>query len=105
MNEVEIIELDGKNWQSILDFYDALRTVLGSPDWHGAGIDAMIDSMIWGEINEVEPPYTVRLVNTRQLPKEIRDEIELLKQELETARLDHRDREGRDVQANFEIAS
>ena len=102
---MRLIELDGKNWQSVLDFYDALLTALGSPDWHGASIDAMINSMIWGEINEVEPPYTIRLVNTRRLPKEIRDEIELLKQELEKARLDHRDREGHDVQANFEIAS
>ena len=57
------IRLNAENWKTVLDFYDALLAALGAPDWHGASIDAMIDSMIWGGINDVDPPYTVQIQN------------------------------------------
>ena len=102
---MRVIELNGENWRTILDFANALLRSLGAPDRHGASIDAMIDSMIWGEINDVKPPYAVRLVNTAGLPKEVREYLETLRGALMDARLDRRSREGHDVEVNFEIAS
>jgi RNAse (barnase) inhibitor barstar len=55
------IELDGGSWTTALDFYTALLGALGAPKGHGRNINALIDSMIWGGMNAVEPPYTIRI--------------------------------------------
>lgn len=102
---MRLVELDGRDWRTILDFANALLPALGAPGGHGASVDAMIDSMIWGEINDIEPPYTVRLINTAGLPKEIRQYLETLREALAEARLDRRNREGHDIEVNFQIAS
>ena len=47
------IELDAKSWMKILDFYQDLLKALGAPEWHGRNLNALIDSMIWGGINEL----------------------------------------------------
>ena len=67
--------LDASNWKSILDFYYELLPALGAPIWHGWGINALIDSMIYGDINKIVPPYAVQIVNTKSLPKDLVDEI------------------------------
>lgn len=51
-----IVDLDASAWKTPNDIYAALFKALGSPDWHGDSPDALIDSMIWGGINELEPP-------------------------------------------------
>jgi len=53
------IELDATGWMSADDFYHALLTALGAPDWHGRNIDALWDSVVTGGINEVEPPFAI----------------------------------------------
>jgi RNAse (barnase) inhibitor barstar len=79
---MQLLELDAKNWKSVRDYVDALRAVLGSPEWHGNSVDAFIDSMVCGDINKVEPPYTIRIKNTKSLPADILDEINYLKNAL-----------------------
>ncbi len=56
---MKIIELDANGWLTALDFYDALLAALGAPHWHGRSIDALIDSIIYGNINPVEAPYRI----------------------------------------------
>jgi hypothetical protein len=101
--EMRIIDLDASNCVTILDFVDALCAVLGSPEWHGRSIDAFIDSMIWGGIDSVNPPYTVRVSGTEKISKDVRDEIELLRRCLAEAREEFRARKGHDVDVNFEV--
>ena len=55
---MRIIEIDGSDWQSVKDFLTALRAAIGAPDWHGSNVNAFIDSMIWGGINQIEPHLT-----------------------------------------------
>ena len=57
------IELDGSAWLTANDFYSALLVEIGAPDWHGRSIAALIDSMIIGDINAVEAPYSVVVRN------------------------------------------
>ncbi|WP_374651829.1 barstar family protein [Rhizorhabdus sp.] len=57
-----LIQLDASEWLTPRDFYRALLAELGAPEWHGWSIDALIDSMIFGGINSVVPPY--RLIVT-----------------------------------------
>ncbi len=79
---MRIIELDAHNWNSVNDYLDALRTALGSPEGHGSSIDAFLDSMIYGGMNRLNPPYTIQLRNTKGLPRDVLDQIQLLKQSL-----------------------
>jgi RNAse (barnase) inhibitor barstar len=98
---MKIIRLDASGWTNVMDFYNALRSALGSPEWHSASIDAMLDSMIWGGINAVEPPYKVVISGTANLPNDVRDEIELLTKCLAEHRIEHQTRKGKDVEVTL----
>jgi hypothetical protein len=100
---MRIIELGAGQWAGPLDFYNALLAAIGAPDWHGHSVDALIDSMIWGGINAVEPPYTVKVRNVSCLPKDVIDEIELIKHELAEARAELNSRKGHDIEVQLEI--
>ena len=69
------IELDAREWRTDLDFYEALLAALGAPRWHGRNINALIDSMIYGGINEIDPPYKIVISGTRGIPSGVADEI------------------------------
>jgi hypothetical protein len=100
---MRIIELDATQWKTIIDFYDALLAAVGAPKWHGKSPDALIDSMIWGGINAVEPPYIVKISGAATLPKDVHDRIELIKNVLAEGRMDYRSRRGGDVEVAIEI--
>ncbi len=69
--------LDASDWQTRSDFYDALRIVLGVPDWHGSSIDAFVDTMIYGDFNDLKPPYTLIIGGWKQAPLVVQHEIRL----------------------------
>jgi hypothetical protein len=102
---MRIIELDATKWKTIIDFYDALLESVGAPEWHGQSLDALVDSMIWGGINRVEPPYTVRISGMATLPKDVRDEVEIAKQAIVKGRADYRVRRDGDMQVAIETDS
>jgi hypothetical protein len=54
-------------------------------------------------MNTVEPPYTIRILGMKTLPKETREEIESMKRGLDDARMEFRTLHGRDVEIVFEI--
>ena len=58
---VRIIPLDAHGWRARSDFYDALLSALGAPERHGDSVDALIDSIIVGDMNDVEPPFRVEV--------------------------------------------
>src|SRR5258706_674096 len=72
------IELDASGWETPVDFLKALQVALGSCEGHGHSPDAFVDSMVWGGMNDVEPPYVVRVVNTARIPTEVREYISLM---------------------------
>ena len=94
---MRVIELDAREWTTVLDFYNALLTALGAPEWHGRNANALMDSMIWGGINSTNAPYTVRIVGATKLPPEIRDEIDLIAKALVISRAEYQRRRGADV--------
>ncbi len=59
------IDLDATTWASILDFYCAIQDGIGAPEGTSGSIDGLIDSMVWGGMNAVDPPYVVRIHNLR----------------------------------------
>ena len=73
------IDLDARKWASPLDFYKALRVVLGVPDWHGHSPDAFLDSMIFhDEINTLRSPYTLKINGLDQAPKVVQEAVRTL---------------------------
>ncbi|HRJ65512.1 MAG TPA: barstar family protein [Alphaproteobacteria bacterium] len=73
------IEIDAQDWKTLEDYASALRAALRSPAWHGSSIDAFIDSMVYGDINEINSPYKIIVKNTKNLPTWILEELEYLK--------------------------
>ena len=98
------IELDARNWRTVLDFYDALLAEIGAPAWHGRSIDALIDSMVWGGVNSLAPPYRVLVLGVESIPREIRSEVELASRALNEAGLERQRRQGQEADVTFEIS-
>lgn len=98
------IELDAAKWKTVLDFYRALLASIGAPEWHGKSTNALIDSMIWGGINAVEPPYTVQISGLSAAPQEIRDEVELVSDMLVEHRIYRKRHDRGDVEVSIVIA-
>ena len=94
---MRIIELEATSWKTPADFLSALKVALGSPEWHGSNLDAFLDSMIWGGINPIEPPYLVRIVGVANAPGAVIDTIRQLAEAVQKAREEHIARTGTDV--------
>jgi hypothetical protein len=99
------IELDATKWKTVFDFYHALLASIGAPARHGESPDALVDSMIWGGINAVEPPYTVRISGLSATPKEVHDHVELVRGMLVEGRIYRKRHNGDDVEVSVVIAS
>jgi ribonuclease inhibitor len=62
--------LDGSNWQTRDDVYDAFFAAVRAPEWHGRNFNALRDSIGTGQINDVEVPYRVVIRNFDQVSGE-----------------------------------
>jgi hypothetical protein len=99
---VRTIELDAANWKTVLDFYRAVLTAVGAPKWHGESPDALIDSMIWGGINAIDPPYTIKISGVRSAPKGVYEHIDLVKRAFADARTEYCRRHNADIDLSIE---
>lgn len=98
------IELDATKWKTVLDFYKALLAAIGAPAWHGISPDALVDSMVWGGINAVDPPYIVRISGLSAVPQELRDEVQLASNLLVEGRIYRKRYRGDDVDVSIVTA-
>lgn len=101
---MRIIELDSGGWTTPRDFLDGVRRAIGASDGHGLDVDAIVDSMVRGGINSVQPPYTIRVVGTAKADPKIKAEIETLAKALKDARLWRHNHRHDDVEVAIEIA-
>jgi RNAse (barnase) inhibitor barstar len=99
---MKLVELNAGSWATIDDFLDAILTALGAPDWHGRNLDALLDSAIPGQINAVEPPYTVRIAGAAGLPADVREYVATLASDVAKRRQEHLARTGEDFQVFYE---
>jgi RNAse (barnase) inhibitor barstar len=67
----EII-LDGANWKTRDDFYNAFFKAVGAPSWHGRNFNALRDSIVTGQINEIELPYVIHVSGLDRMPMEVK---------------------------------
>lgn len=63
VHRVKTIVLDAYGWRGAEDFYDAFFGAVGAPLWHGKNFNALSDSIVTGQINTLEVPYTLAIRN------------------------------------------
>jgi hypothetical protein len=100
-----IIELDAADWKHFADFHKAFCVALGAPNWHGTSINAYLDSILWGDINKIDPPYILQVKNSKNIPHDIREFIEILQQAIMDHRAESKMQRGYDVEAKLEFTS
>ncbi len=102
---MRLIEINAGGWKDVHDCIRALLQAIGSPRGHGSSIDAFIDSMVWGGITQeqIEPPYTIRITNTKNAPKDALEFIRELKDGIAESRKEHQVNEGEDVEVSIEM--
>jgi ferredoxin len=98
---MRLIELDGGEWKAPVDFLRSLAAAIGSPEWHGMSPDAFVDSMIWGGINSVQPPYTVQINNITDAPSEVVEFVSLMARVIEEARQERFRQRGDNIEINI----
>ena len=100
---MQIIELDAARWQTALEFYEDMLSALDAPFWHGRNLNALYDSIVWGGINGVEPPYTVRIHNISQAGEDAKEELDMFLQHLPEQEAEHVRLEGEPSGVIFDI--
>ena len=102
-SQKRIIEMDASQWKWRTDLYDTILPLLGAPDWHGRNMNALTESIVWGEINTVEPPYTLRIRGTANVPPDVAEELSWLEEDVANAREEFQERRGHDVDMDVEL--
>ena len=98
-----IIVLDASGWAMPNDFYEALLPKLGAPLWHGHNVNALVESMIYGGINSLEPPYIVKIIGLASAPVRVRQEVGWTRDDVERHLKEFRNAHGHDVGVTFVV--
>lgn len=80
------ISLDASDWKTVDDFYTAFFAAVGAPAWHGRNMDAVEESIITGEINQIEFPYDIHILGGANVPEDVRRVLEHLDDIFQKAR-------------------
>lgn len=102
---MRLIDLDAKDWRKPQDFAKALLQALDAPDWHGTGVTALMEGLVWGGTGTIEPPYAIRISGLNGAPADVVERVKLIQNCLEEAKQEFRERNGHDVDVTMEIVS
>ena len=97
------IDLDATNWKSAEDFFNAILPAIGASPEHGHNLNALIDSMIFGGMNELNPPYTIVIRNLATIPPPLREHLTLFQRALSQASTAFHQEEGKDVDVQLHL--
>jgi len=86
------VVIDWNEVQSVEGFYDNFLPKIEAPDWHGRNLNALRDSIVTGDVNGIEPPYTIQSINNNCIPENL-----ISFQSKIFAILEEAIREGRDI--------
>jgi hypothetical protein len=98
---MRVLDLDASGCKTPKQFAAALRDVIEALPGHGSSVEAFVDSMIFGTMSNVAPPYTVRV--TGLAGGEVEAFAHRLAERLGQARLENRTRKGEDIQVVLQI--
>ncbi|MCW5697481.1 MAG: hypothetical protein KIS96_12215 [Bauldia sp.] len=98
-----VIQLDASQWRRPADVDQALKAALGAPEGHGKGPDAWIDSMVYGGMNAIEPPYRVDVANTSNLDEATWYYLLLISTSVALARMEKMAQSGIDTDVSIAV--
>ncbi|WP_304186435.1 hypothetical protein [Phenylobacterium aquaticum] len=95
------IEIDGAACATVKAFCAVLKDEIRALPGHGDSIEAFVDSMIWGGLSQLPPPYLVRVRGLHGGP--IAAFVKELSESLGYARMERRDRKGEDIEVMVQL--
>lgn len=102
---MKIIKLDAAAWKSVRDFYAEILPALGAPSWHGTNVNALVESIVQGEINEMKPPFRIEITRSQHCPARVRQELTWMVEDTRSAIENFIRRRGYKPDVNFEVLS
>ena len=98
---MRVLELDASGAKTTKQFAALLREVIEAIPGHGSSVESFVDSMVFGTMSNLAPPYTVRVSGIAT--DEVAAFAHRLAEALGQARLENRTRRGEDVQVVLRI--
>lgn len=99
----KILEVDASNWLTGTDPYYALFAVLKSPPGHGVNSNALVDSIVYGGMNEAEPPFVIRVNGLSKASGEASEEMMFISETVKEAIEYERRNQGNAPDVRFEL--
>ncbi|KQW70984.1 hypothetical protein ASE17_15250 [Phenylobacterium sp. Root77] len=97
------IEIDASRCWNHKEFAVLLQETIRALPGHGSSVEAFVDSMVFGTMSELSPPY--RIVVLGELRPEVRAFAADLSNAIGQARLERRTRRGEDVEVSLKVGA
>ncbi len=100
---MNVIEIDASRCWNRKEFARLLQETIQALPGHGSRVEAFVDSMVFGAMSELSPPY--RIVVLGELRPEVRAFAADLSNAIGQARLERRTRRGDDVEVSLKVGA
>ena len=67
-----VISIDWGEVSTEIEFFEIFLPQVKAPNWHGRNLNALADSIVTGDINGTEPPYTICNIGTESVSGNIK---------------------------------
>ena len=99
---MKTVEIDASGCRNPKEFGRLLQEAIQAIPGHGSSIEAFVDSIVFGTMSDLAPPYTI--VVAGDLRPEVRAFVADLSNAIGQARLERRTRRGEDVEVILKLA-
>ena len=96
------IEIDVAACRNPKEFGRVLKEAIMALPGHGSSIESFVDSMVFGTMSELSPPYMITVTGAEN--PEVRAFAERLSNAIGQARLERRTRRGDDAEVVLKVA-
>ena len=98
---MQTVEIDATRCGNPKEFARLLQEAIKGLPGHGSSIEAFVDSMVFGTMSELSPPYMILV--TGELKPQVRAFAADLSNAIGQARLERRTRRGDDVEVILKV--
>ena len=98
---MKTVEIDATRCANPKEFARLLHEAIQAIPGHGSSIEAFVDSMVFGTMSELSPPYMITVTGAEN--PEVRAFAERLSNAIGQARLERRTRRGDDSEVVLKV--
>jgi hypothetical protein len=98
---VQVVAIDASGCRTVKEFCDLLKDAIRATEGHGRSIEAFVDSMVWGAMSDLAPPYAIAVSGLTRGP--VSDFAHDLSEAIGRARIDRRTRRDEDIEVSLRI--